>query len=190
MTADPERLIGMRVSVKMSPTETHEGLVFTCDTATNALVLEQRKGADPKATYRIIKTTAVREIVVLEALEPPAEDAPEKPPLPDVNLAAVRMREERAIQSARDKFKENVSGKVTVRADAIMEAMQKTMPCTWMEKKNEATGELTMVILVLNEVIIFPPYTPDSARGTVTVVNRVKKVLAGELEKLTRAGAI
>ena len=73
----------------------------------------------------------MKDIEVLERVEPPAEDAPEKPPLPEVNLAAVRAREERAIERAReDSLKDNLQ--VTVRAQAIFNALRKTcvaLPC-------------------------------------------------------------
>ncbi|KAL3925756.1 MAG: hypothetical protein SGPRY_003571, partial [Prymnesium sp.] len=40
--------LGARVSVKTSLGETHEGVIFTYDATSSALVLEQRKGMDQK----------------------------------------------------------------------------------------------------------------------------------------------
>lgn len=58
------------------------------------------------------------------------------------------------------------------------------MPCEWMEKDNEH------YMLVLNEVLVPPPYTPDLCKGKAgPTLSRVQKVLAGELEKLERASA-
>ena len=45
-------------------------------------------------------------------------------------------------------------------------------------------------ILILNEVLVSPPYSPDLCRGPPSagaLLSRVQKVLAGELEKLARA---
>ncbi|KAL1520912.1 hypothetical protein AB1Y20_022472 [Prymnesium parvum] len=177
---DTASFIGVRASVKTSLGETHEGVIFTYDPTSSALVLEQRKGADPKATYRIIKTSVVREIVVLQGVEPAAEDAPEKLPLPDVNMAAVRAREERAVARAKEDLA-HVNPSVTVRAQSIYDALRKTMPCEWREKDNDH------YVLVLNEVLVSPPYTPDLCKGKPgPTLTRVQKVLAGELEKLKR----
>ena len=49
------------------------------------------------------------------------------------------------------------------------------MPCEWADQS----------ILVLNEILIPPPYTPAGCKGSKgAALNRVKKVLAGELEKI------
>lgn len=181
---DPADAVGMRVSVKTSPLgETHEGVIFTYDATTSALILEQRKGAEPKATYRVVKTSVVRAIEVLE-IPDPAADSAEKPPLPEVNMAAVRSREERAVARTR----EDLAGQnrnVTVRAQAIFDALRKTMPCEWLEK--EVKGEKAHWIRILHEVLLPPPYTPDLCEGAKgPTLTRVQKVLAGELEKLAR----
>ena len=56
------------------------------------------------------------------------------------------------------------------------------MPCEWREKGGE------YYILILNEVLVPPPYSPDLCKGNPgATLSRVQKVLAGELEKLARA---
>lgn len=174
--------IGHRVSVKTLQGESHEGVIFTLDPSMGVLVLEQRKAMEPKATYRVLRTSQVREIQVLERCEPPAEDAPEKLPLPEVNHAAVKQREERAIARAREDMGE-MNKHVTVRAHAIFDAMRKTMPCQWFEKDD------IHCIVVLGEVIVRPPYTPETCQGKGATLSRVQKVLAGELDKLARASS-
>ena len=60
--------------------------------------------------------------------------------------------------------------------------LRRRMPCEWLEKDGEYW------ILILNEIFLPPPYSPDLCKGTPgPTLHRVQKVLAGELEKLVRA---
>lgn len=53
------------------------------------------------------------------------------------------------------------------------------MPCEWRVREDEAA------ILVLNEVLVREPFTPESCVGEPgTALARVKRVLGGELKKL------
>ena len=72
----------------------------------------------------------MREIEVLDA-PMASNDVGEKPSLPEVNMAAVRMREERAINRATEDAA-NINLKVSVHTQAVFDALRKTCaPCPW-----------------------------------------------------------
>eukprot|EP00966_Prymnesium_polylepis_P224625 5195515-Prymnesium_polylepis.1 len=65
------------------------------------------------------------------------------------------------------------------------------MPCEWMEKTEKSAppaGPLGFWLVVLGEILVPPPYTPDLCVGKAgPTLLRVQKVLGGELAKLERA---
>ena len=76
-----------------------------------------------QATYRVIKTSVVKDVEILG--KPEISDAADKPPLPEVNVASLKAREERAVNRAIEDvgyIKEGVS----VQSQAIFDALRNT----------------------------------------------------------------
>ena len=66
---------------------------------------------------------------------------------------------------------------VSKEAQAIFDALAKTMPCAWEDK----------TIVVLGEVALTEPYSLDACQsrsGDMDTLDRVKKVLALELDRI------
>ena len=99
---------------------------------------------------------------------------------PEAAKAAGRARAEqrRAEQKAFEDMG-HLNSNVSTLTQTIYDALRKTMPCAW-------DGE---AIVVLGEVRIPPPYTPEACQGNAgsTALQRVQKVLAGEVAKLATA---
>lgn len=125
----------------------------------------------------------------------------------------VRDRSLRAVAKAKEEA-EHINTGVSTRDQAIFDALRKTMPCTWMQKNGvywilvmeevsrAAPTPQTRVALassqrldtepgpsppsLLAQVLIQPPFTPDTCHGTPGSASlaRLKKVLAGINDKL------
>merc|ERR1719506_3312632 len=82
-------------------------------------------------------------------------------------------REAAAVKAARVAMMRIGVG-VTAEGQEIFDSLSKTMPCVWEDK----------AIVILNEVVIESPYTPDhvsSRSGDQATLDRVKKVLEAQL---------
>lgn len=150
--------------------DTFEGVVFTLDPVANFLVLEEKDGN--KSKTRILQLEALQKIEVLEAA--PAGLQLVLPAISEDELLRLEQRNkglaERALAS--------IGRGVSAEAQAIFDALNKTMPCEW-EDAN---------IRVMGEVVIKPPYQPQNCVSANTqVLSRVKKVLEGEKSKLKKA---
>ena len=136
---------GATVRVKLKGGETVEGTVFSSDST--MLALEQGLGPDGKATYRIVNQEAVEEQTVLM---PVLTSSMNKVPLPAIDDGMLIEREKQAIQKSIDDAAYIGEG-VTAHAQAIFDALRKTMPCEWKAQE----------IVVLNEV----PHLPQTAHA-------------------------
>jgi len=96
--------------------------------------------------------------------------------LPKVDIKVLKERQNRAIAKAKDDAAFIGDG-VTAHSQAIFDSLRKTMPCEWKGQD----------MLVLKEVTISPPYTPQSCQGSGAVLQRVKKVLTGVLDKVEKS---
>ncbi|EFJ41346.1 hypothetical protein VOLCADRAFT_68382 [Volvox carteri f. nagariensis] len=163
--------VGNQVAFRTQSGEEVSGCVFAFDRQTNLLVIKENGSHSGVSNLRLVKATSVRE--VLSSVQP------EKPfdlELPHVDLERCRKREEKALQQA-EMESARVGHGVTKEAQAIFDALVKTMPCVWRNK----------VIVVLDSVYVEEPYTPDTCRSDnehAATRERVKMVLRLERERL------
>ena len=139
-------------------------------------MIEQKPAGEAKATYRMLKTTFIKDQQVLAA--PEEGSATLGGQFAPVNYTQLQQREQRAVQKAFEDMG-HLNSNVSTLTQTIYDALRKTMPCAW-------DGEASVV---LGEVRIPPPYTPEACQGNAgsTALQRVQKVLAGEVAKLATA---
>ena len=167
-----------RPFVRSTEDEQIEGTIFTYEAAFGVVVIEQRPPGETKATYRTLKTTFIKEQRVLA--KPEDGSAKLGGHFASVNYDQLQQREQRAVQKAFEDMG-HLNSDVSTLTQTIYDALRKTMPCAW-------DGE---TIVVLGEVRIPPPYTPEACQANAgsTALQRVQKVLAGEVAKLAPAGS-
>ncbi|CAH0476647.1 unnamed protein product [Peronospora belbahrii] len=164
------KAMGAKVCVITSSQDTFEGVIFTVDPIANFLVLEEKNGS--KSMTRIFRLEALEKIQVLESA--PAGLQLTLPAISEDELLRAEQRNKVLAEKALASIGKGVSGE----AQAIFDALNKTMPCRW-EGAN---------ILVMGEVMIKPPYEPQKCvSANVQVLSRVKKVLEGEMIKIKKA---
>lgn len=170
-----ESMLGASLRITNPGGEVVEGVCSGYEPALKMVLLEQSTGgSEGKTTLRMLSTTSATGIaVVAPAPKISSDTMAKKPPLPPINMEAMTNRERIALKKAYDDG-ELVNTSVTMRTQRIFDSLRKTMPCEW--RGND--------ILVLNDICISSPYLPTSCTGEGAALNRVKKVLAGELEKL------
>ncbi|KAJ1733538.1 hypothetical protein LPJ72_002821 [Coemansia sp. Benny D160-2] len=102
------------------------------------------------------------------------------PEIQKVPTSTIEARKRRGLMQAQERASRIGVG-VSDKGQAIFDALSKTLPCRWHQGK----------IVVLDEVSIEPPYDVDNCRelteGSFSL-QRVKKVLQGELGRLERSG--
>lgn len=163
------KLVGAKIRVTTNTHESFEGIIFTLDPVANFLVLEDHGGAITRT--RVFNVDALQRVEVLE--KAPAGLVPTLPAISADELQRVEQRNKGIAQRVLASIGQGVTGE----AQAIFDALNKTMPCEW-------EG---VTIRVMGEVIINPPYYPQNCVSTNSqVLSRVKKVLEGEKSKLTR----
>ena len=131
-----------------------------------------------QAAYRLVNASCLAEFSVL--VEPPSRPK-ELPPIPEANKDLAKTREERAVEKAKTEGAKTCTS-ATAFAQSIFNELSKTMPCDWMVKPDQDP-----YILVMEAVIISPPYTPDACKakgGEDRLKERVQKVLGGILQKV------
>lgn len=104
--------------------ETAAGQVFAYDAATDRLVLRTPGSTPFHSGLRIVKGEHVTGLSFTQEGEP----APE--PLPGVDLQRCREREEKAVRAAEAEAAKIGVG-VSRQAQAIFDALAKTLPCRW-----------------------------------------------------------
>jgi len=171
--APQQNFLGAPIKVITTFGEELEGELFCYDiNGSNSVILRQPL-ENGNSNYRWIKTNIIREV---KASGPPrfVDDAS----LPAVDLKEVEKRATLLEQAAFKNVKNYGIG-VTEHAQEVFDAMNKTMECNW-DKED----------IIVFGVRITKPYTPDSCvgeQGDQNALERVKKVLQGELNKLERA---
>jgi protein LSM12 len=167
---------------------------------------------------RVLRASAVR--AVASAHPPPGSDELGAAaalarsvlgPLPQIDLGRAKEREARALRQAQaDLAKVGVG--VTREAQALFDALAKTMPCEWRQQQQEQAGGGTGAgargagggatngeIAVLECVVVRPPYGPGEcaalpgaeaeAGAESGALERVRKVLKAARERLGLAEA-
>ncbi|KAK9447261.1 anticodon-binding domain-containing protein [Limtongia smithiae] len=196
-----EWVIGLKVRVTTTLDNVIVGRVFAYCGITNSLaVIEEgedttaaavnasgRKGSVNASvrSFRIIKTSFIKDIAVLE--RPVASDDAEpgpasgnafakaQPAIGPVNLGGVAHKLEVASRAAGQVAASKGVG-VSKEAQELFDAVSKTLPSRWAGK----------AIVVLDEVTIEPPYTPEScrARPDSQALAHVRKVVDRERKRL------
>mmetsp|Transcript_15642 Transcript_15642/g.21624 ORF Transcript_15642/g.21624 Transcript_15642/m.21624 type:complete len:193 (+) Transcript_15642:185-763(+) len=166
--------IGCKIRVKTILGEDFSGELFAFDKSTNCVVIQE---LGENKTVRILKANYIKEVVETEAR--PAGSKEERAALPSLDMGRLQEREAQALKTAEEEAKKIGVG-VSDEAQDLFDALSKTLPCRWAEK----------VIVVLDEVRIEEPYTPESCQGgSATVLSRVRKVLEGERARSTEAAS-
>ncbi|KAF9568845.1 hypothetical protein EC968_002866 [Mortierella alpina] len=93
-----------------------------------------------------------------------------------VHLDRIKQREQQAVREAQAAAARIGVGVSTV-GQEIFDALSKTLPCRWAKES----------IVVMDEVIIAPPYEPENCKANASssyTLARVKKVLEGERSRM------
>lgn len=167
----PESLLGFKVHLVMDDDEEAEGVIFAHDPAMMVLVLKYPGSHPGVSSLKFLRTNCIKEI---KSAERPIE--PMDLTLHNIDLDRIRQREERTLRQAElDMSKFGVG--VTKEAQAVFDALSKTMPCRWEDK----------TVVVLEEVYIDEPYGVDNCRADGIhkyTLERVKKMVGAARVKL------
>ncbi|KAM3586197.1 hypothetical protein VKS41_002725 [Umbelopsis sp. WA50703] len=181
-----DTFIDCEIKIKTVDDEEISGKLFTVDTTTGCLALNCQNSASNSSSnaFRIIKISHIKELISahpkkqddaktdsIETAFSQANCAPRK-----VYIDQIKQREAEAIKLASQQAARTGVG-VTKEAQAIFDALSKTLPCRWAKD----------TIVVMDEIIITPPYNEENCKANASSaapLARVKKVLEGEKRRL------
>ncbi|KAJ2964196.1 hypothetical protein NQZ79_g789 [Umbelopsis isabellina] len=162
-----DTLIDCEIKIKTVDEEEITGKLFT-NSASNS----------SSNAFRIIKISHIKELISaqpkkqddaktesIEAAFSQANSAPRK-----VYIDQIKQREAEAIKLASQQAARTGVG-VTKEAQAIFDALSKTLPCRWAKD----------TIVVMDEIIITPPYNEENCKANASSaapLARVKKVVS------------
>jgi hypothetical protein len=210
-----EWVLGLWVKVKTAAGEDIEGRVYTYDPKTHCVALEIPRRSTSTVTptphttqnpqrhdFRILKINYLREITPLPHHPDDQQSATVNgtsghannngtsslaatssifstalPTVSRIHVERLHTREQVAIKEMGAQLQKIGVG-VTQEGQEIFDALSKTLPCRWHKE----------TIVVLDEVLISPPYEIDSCKANASSsasLARVKKVLEGERKRLT-----
>ncbi|EME28914.1 Protein LSM12 [Galdieria sulphuraria] len=165
-------IVGLEVEIFTFDGKEYRGIVYTYDADANCVVLARKSQDSLKSDLRILKASLVKNINVLGRSN--VDQLPQQ--LSPLNLEALKMREEQALQKARKDLARTGVG-VSQQAQEIFDALCKTLPCQWEEDS----------IVIFENIKLKKPYRVEDLEGSeIEAVNRVKVVLENELQKLQR----
>lgn len=177
---NPASLMAYKVGTQMTLTTSGgqevSGELFASDADTDFLVVKEPGSHGGVSTLRFIKASTVSGLVKM--VEPEPAQPGGTGPLPVVDAERSKARKEKSMrQAAMDAAR--IGDGVTKEAQAICDALSKTMPVRWQDK----------TIVVLEEVSIDSPYGVDNCRvdnlkDHKSALERVKKVLQAERQRL------
>ncbi|KAJ1662026.1 hypothetical protein GGF38_003415, partial [Coemansia sp. RSA 25] len=197
-------LVGARIRITLTSGGDIEGLVYTYDVYSGVVALvssltsddlpdlQNAAGSSPsvgggrqRAQIHLVKAANIKAVEVLATKADVAngakEDAFAMPEVRVVDTSVVEARKQRALIQAQERA-QRIGVGVSDKAQTIFEALSRTLPCRWSRDS----------IIVLDEVSIEPPYSVDSCRELQPAsfsLQRVKKVLQGELSRMDRVAA-
>lgn len=198
---------GTKCKVVTIKGKTLEAIFFAFDPKSNVLVLQTPSKSPvlphqtPRYDYCVLSANAIKEFKVLSPPQPMSPNTSTTSttnttvgsegsngntrstsqlphitikPISALNMDKVQVRERNAVR-ALEKQLSSIGIGVTAEAQDIFNALSKTYPCHW-DKKN---------IVVMDEVVITPPYKPVNCSGSNEgALERLKIVLNAERKKL------
>ncbi|KAI9812017.1 MAG: hypothetical protein M1827_004909 [Pycnora praestabilis] len=183
-------VIGARIRLATTASQTLEGTLFTACPITNLIALNtapppptptSSTTAPQPGDYHIIPISRIQSFNLLSLPDASSgttitnfENA--QPSIGMLDMNALKAREDAAIKVLKEREQKRGKG-VGKEAQDIFDILGKTMSTRWHETS----------IVVLDAVIITPPYRPEDCKapaGQQTALNRVKKVLDIERKKL------
>lgn len=154
---DLAALLGLPVKVTLAPgakDRSLTGAVYAFDPVLSLLVLTNPSPTAPsKRAFHLIKTSQLVDLAVLSTVPDPVVLALLAQPQA-VSPAAVDARVKKALADEA-KLKARVGAGVTPEAQALFDALGRTLPVRWHEQS----------IVVMDEVIIAPPYGSSDVKG-------------------------
>ncbi|KAL0075406.1 anticodon-binding domain-containing protein [Phycomyces blakesleeanus] len=173
-----EQLVGWSISIKTMSNELVQGRLYTLDRITNciALICSDPKPVPKSVSFRIIKLSNIKELLSVGPEDTSKEPWTAVSPVRHVHLDQLQARETEALREVRQQAAKIGVG-VTKEGQEIFDALYKTLPCRWASD----------TIVVMDEVLISPPYTIEHCKANASSaasLARVKKVLEGERRRL------
>lgn len=176
--------MGLMVKITTLLDNSITGKIYTYDAKSNTVTLEEAASASKPAGYRIIKTSFIRDVQVLEKPKRTTSNEPgarvavvekAEPIIGYVNTANMAKKESSAIQNA-VKVRSTRGVGVSKEAQIIFDAIYKTIPCRWYDNS----------IIVMDEVRVDPPYTAESCKSDSpgNALELVRRIITGTREKL------
>eukprot|EP00871_Galdieria_phlegrea_P005150 jgi/Galph1/5636/GphlegSOOS_G4216.1 len=164
-------IVGLNVVLQMFDDKEYRGVVYTYDADANCVVIQTKNEKDTsKSDIRILKASLIKSVQVIGRSSVDALPIQ----VPAQNLEALKMREEQAVEKAQKEFSRIGLG-VTEEAQAIFDALCKTLPCHWEED----------TIVILENIRLKKPYRVGNLEGNEPeALGRIKVVLQNELQKL------
>ncbi|RIB13474.1 anticodon-binding domain-containing protein [Gigaspora rosea] len=204
-------MLGLSIRVKTSTDDEYEGQIYAYDPKLNCVVLQCPSAIPPgvnssgsqKYDFRILKINFLKDVIQLPNRKSSADINANinsstnslqstngqsstnnnvfSTIVPSVGYVQMDRIQAKEIQSVKDTQAAlaRIGVGVTQEAQDIFDAMSKTLPCRWHKES----------IIVLDEVIINPPYDINNCKTSKTVSStellaRVQKVLEGEKRRL------
>jgi len=205
-----EWALGLSIRVKTLTDDEHEGQIYAYDPKTNCVVLQTpsasttpNSSGSQKYDFRILKISFLKEVIQIpnrkssidinsnsttvtnSTANNSSANGPNTnngifstfvPSVGYVPLDRIQTREIHAVKETQAALARIGVG-VTQKAQDIFDALSKTLPCRWAKES----------IVVLDEVMINPPYDIDDCKANQSAsgsLARVKKVLEGERKRL------
>eukprot|EP01059_Diplonema_ambulator_P010796 TRINITY_DN20828_c0_g2_i1.p1 TRINITY_DN20828_c0_g2~~TRINITY_DN20828_c0_g2_i1.p1 ORF type:complete len:186 (+),score=40.27 TRINITY_DN20828_c0_g2_i1:73-630(+) len=169
-----ESLVGKKVSVQTNNGATFEGVIYAFDQKQSCLTLFDIGSQSNKArqSFKMFNTSYVTKVTPLDSgSESHLSEYFRKGELPKINTEKI---EERA-RAAREKREGAMGVDVTIEAQDVFDAIERTLKCTW-------DGQ---TIVILDVVELRPPYRLDDLKArddsnntrSTNTLEHVKKIL-------------
>ncbi|KAI8979196.1 anticodon-binding domain-containing protein [Mycotypha africana] len=179
-------LVGQLIKIKTILNDDIEGVIYTYDPITNCIAIDQTANSSRKnCSFRIVKIANIKEIISLRNTTTATSTVPTIKRSPSIQPLLIEQLEQREANTTRNVRNEvsKIGIGVTKEAQDIFNALSKTLPCRWSKD----------TIIVLDEILIPAPYTPESCKANASSANllaRVKKVLEGERKRLAKTTTV